>query len=151
METLERVLAEHPFFKGLEPKYLQLIVGCASNVRFDPEQCIYKEGEPVDQFYLIRQGRVGLEINVPNKGPVVIQTITEGDLLGWSWLMPPYVARFTARAYEITRAIGLDGKCLRTKCEADHELGYEFYRRFADIIIQRLQATRLQLLDVYGS
>ncbi|MFH1862178.1 MAG: cyclic nucleotide-binding domain-containing protein [bacterium] len=150
METLEPILAEHPFFKGLEKKYLELVVGCASNVRFDAEQIIYREGEPSDQFYLIRHGRVGLEINVPHRGPITIQTISDGEILGWSWLVPPYKSRFTARAYELTRTIALDGKCLRTKCEADHELGYEFFKRFADIIVQRLQATRLQLLDIYG-
>jgi CRP/FNR family transcriptional regulator, cyclic AMP receptor protein len=150
METLEKILSEHPFFKDFDKKYLPLIVGCASNVRFEPEQLIYREGEKIDQFYLIRQGRVGLEINSPQKGAIVIQTVTEGDILGWSWLVPPFLARFNARAYEPTRAVALDGKCLRTKCEADHELGYEFYRRMTDIFVQRLQATRLQLLDLYG-
>jgi len=150
METLEPILAAHPFFKGLAPEYLKLVVGCASNVRFEPEDLIYKEGDPADKFYLIRSGRVGLEIHLPHKGYITIQTITEGDILGWSWIIPPYKTRFTARAYELTRAIALDGKCLRGKCETDHELGYEFYKRFGDIIVQRLHATRLQLLDVYG-
>ncbi len=150
MDTLEPILAEHPFFKGLDPKYLKLVVGCASNIRFEPEQRIYKEGAPANQFYLIRQGRIGLEINIPNRGPITIQTITDGEILGWSWLIPPYKWRFTGIAYELTRAIAVDGTCLRKKCEEDHELGYIFYKRFADIIVQRLQATRLQLLDVYG-
>ncbi|HDH57071.1 MAG TPA: cyclic nucleotide-binding domain-containing protein [Bacteroidetes bacterium] len=150
MKTIENILAEHPFFKGLEPKYLKIVVGCASNVVFAPEQIIYREGDPADRFFLIREGKIGLEINVPHKGPVTLQTINEGEILGWSWLMPPYKWRFTSRVYERTRAIALDGACLRKKCDEDHALGYEFYKRFADIIVQRLQATRLQLLDVYG-
>ena len=150
METLEPILAEHPFFKGLDPQHLKIIVGCASNVRFEPEQIIYKEGDPAEKFFLIREGKIGLEINVPHRGSIAIQTVNAGDILGWSWLMPPYKWRFTGRVYERTRAIALDGACLRGKCEEDHALGYEFYKRFADIIVQRLQATRLQLLDVYG-
>lgn len=151
MENLEQILAGHPFFKGLESKHLQLIVGCASNVRFDPEDLIHREGDPADRFLLVRSGRIGIEINVPHKGPVTIQTFGEGQILGWSWLVPPYKYRFNARAYEITRAIALDGACLRIKCEEDHKLGYEIYRRFAGSIAQTLHSTRLQLLDVYGA
>ena len=150
MQTLEPILAEHPFFKDLDPKYLNIVVGCASNTRFDAEQRIYKEGDPADNFYLIREGRIGLEISIPHKGNITIQTVDKGDILGWSWLFPPYKWRFTAVAYEPVRAIALDGACLRGKCEEDHQLGYEIYKRFSDVVVQRLQATRLQLLDVYG-
>jgi len=150
METLERILEEHPFFKGLERRYLQLLVGCASNVRFNAGQFIFREGEEANQFYLIRYGRVGLEIFSPNRGPITIQTLREGEVLGWSWLFPPYQWHFDARALELTRAIALDGECLRKKCEEDHNLGYELTKRFAQIIEQRLEFTRLQLLDVYG-
>jgi len=150
METLERILSEHPFLRGLEPRYLQLIVGCASNVRFDAGQFIFREGEEANQFHIIRHGKVALEIFAPERGPIMIETLGEGDILGWSWLIPPYYWHFNARAVEMTRAIALDGKCLRTKCEEDHDLGYELLKRFAHIIEQRLQATRLQLLDVYG-
>lgn len=140
---------EHPFFKGLEPRYLQLIVGCAANVRFDAGQFIFREGEEANQFYIIRHGHVALEISTPERGSLVVQTIGEGEVLGWSWLVPPYRWHFDARAVELTRAIALDGKCVRTKCEEDHDLGYELMKRFAQIVMQRLQATRLQLLDVY--
>jgi len=149
MESLERILAEHPFFHELPPEYLKVVVGCASNVRFEPEDVIFREGDPADKFFLIREGRVSLEISVPHQGNIAIQTLTAGDIMGWSWLIPPYRWSFTARAYERTRAIALDGECLRGKCEEDHSLGYEFYRRFANIFVQRLQATRLQLLDIY--
>jgi CRP-like cAMP-binding protein len=150
MDTLETLLAEHPFLKGLEAHNLQLIVGCASNVRFDAGEFIFREGEEANQFYIIRHGKVALEIYTPERGPITIETLGEGEILGWSWLFPPYHWHFDARAVELTRAIALDGKCLRTKCEQDHTLGYELTKRFAHIITQRLQATRLQLLDVYG-
>lgn len=151
METLERILAEHPFFNGLKTHYLQLIVGCASNVRFNAGEFIFHEGEEANEFYLIRHGKVALEIFAPPRGPLTIQTIGEGEILGFSWLIPPHRWRFDARALELTRAIALDGKCLRTKCEEDQGLGYQLMKRFAHIVEQRLQATRLQLLDLYGS
>jgi CRP-like cAMP-binding protein len=151
METLERILAEHPFFKDLSEPYLQLVTGCASNVRFEPEKFIFREGEEANQFYLIRQGRVALQIFAPDRGQITVETLEEGDILGWSWLIPPYNWHFDARVLELTRAIALDGKCLRRKCEEDHNLGYELLKRFAHIIEQRLSSTRLQVLDMYGA
>jgi len=150
METLGRILAEHPFFKGLEEPYLQLLVGCASNVRFDAGEVIFREGEEANRFYLIRQGKVAVETFAPGRGPIIIQTLGEGELVGWSWLIAPYRWRFDGRAVELTRAIALDGECLRGKCEEDHNLGYELMKRVAHVMEQRLEATRLQLLDVYG-
>jgi CRP-like cAMP-binding protein len=150
METLGRILAEHPFFKGLEEPYLQLLVGCASNVRFNAGEVIFREGEEANRFYLIRQGKVAVETFAPGRGPIIIQTLGEGELVGWSWLIAPYRWRFDGRAVELTRAIALDGECLRGKCEEDHNLGYELMKRVAHVMEQRLEATRLQLLDVYG-
>lgn len=151
MQTLEPYLAEHPFLKNLEPHLLKIIVGCASNVRFDAGQFILREGEEANNFYIIRHGKAAIEVFAAERGPITIQTIGEGDILGWSWLIPPYCWRFDARAIELTRAIALNGKCLREKCEHDHDLGYELLKRFAHIITQRLEATRLQLVDVYGA
>ena len=151
METLERILADHPFFAGLAADHLRLLVGCASNVRVDAGQFLCREGEEADRFFLVRAGRVALEIAVPGGPPAAVQTIGAGEILGWSWLIPPYHWPFDARAVEQTRALALDGTCLRQKCEADHELGYELLKRFARVIERHLEATRLQLLDVYGS
>jgi CRP-like cAMP-binding protein len=150
MENLERVLVEHPFLAGMEPRHIQLLVGCASNVVFRPDEFIFREGEEANSFYFIRHGKVSIETYVPQKGTVAIQTREEGEILGWSWLVPPYNWHFDARAVELVRAIALDGKCLRDKCEKDHDLGYELMKRFTLIIAERLEATRLQLMDVYG-
>ncbi len=150
MQTLEPILAEHPFLKGLEQRLLHLLVGCASNVRFNAGEFVFRDGEEANQFYLIRHGKVAVEVAVPGKGPVVIQTLEEGEILGWSWLISPYRQRFDARAAELMRAIAFDGKCLRTKFEQDHDLGYEMLKRFTPIIAQRLENTRLQILDIYG-
>jgi CRP-like cAMP-binding protein len=151
VETLEPVIAQHPFLQGLESQYMKLIVGCASNVRFKAGQFLFREGQEANQFYMIRQGKVALQISTAQGAVITLQTVGEGDILGWSWLIPPYRWGFDARAVELTRAIGLDGKCLRTKSEEDHNLGYELLKRFSKVIVEALEATRLQLLDVYGT
>jgi len=151
METLEQILAESPFLHGLQKHHLELITGCASNVRFDGGQYLFHEGEEAEKFFLIRHGRVAIEVFAPDRGALAIQTLEPGDILGWSWLVPPYQWRFDAKATELVRAIALDGKCLRTKCEEDHDLGFDLLKRFAHVIEQRLEATVLQLLDVYGT
>ena len=150
METLEGLIAEHPLFEGMETSHLKLLAGCASNVRFEPGQSVFREGEEANQFYLIRHGKVTLEIHAPPRGSIMIQTLGEGDVLGWSWLFPPYRWKFSAKANELTRAVALDGKCLRGKSEEDHDLGYELQKRFARVIQERLQATRLQLINIYS-
>lgn len=149
MENLERILVEHAFFAGMKREHLQLLVGCASNVRFEAGQFILREGEEANEFYLIRHGRVALEVATPARGPLTIQTLGEGEILGWSWLVPPYRWKFDARAVELTRAIALDGKCLRQKSESDYALGYELLKRFSQVMVEHLQAARFQLLNVY--
>jgi CRP-like cAMP-binding protein len=151
VETLEPIIAQHPFLQGLEPQYLSLIVGCASNVRFKSGQFLFREGEEANQFYMIRRGKVAVQIQAAERGTITVQTLGEGEVLGWSWLIVPYRWRFDARAVELTRAIALDGGCLREKSEKDHNLGYELLKRFSGVIVERLEATRLQLLDVYGA
>ncbi|HTR17780.1 MAG TPA: cyclic nucleotide-binding domain-containing protein [Acetobacteraceae bacterium] len=150
METIEHLLREHPFFAGFPAGYLQLVTGCARNHRFDAGQYLFREGEPANEFFLIRHGKVALEIVQPGQAPVVFATLDAGEIVGASWLVPPYRWSFDARAMELTRAVGIDAACLRGKCEADHDLGYEMMKRFLPVIINRLQATRLQILDVYG-
>lgn len=151
MQTLEGILAEHPFFAGLEERYMQLITGCAANARFQAGEYMFREGENASHFYIIRAGNVALETFAAPRGTITIETMEAGDVLGWSWLFPPYRWHFSARIVEPVRAITLDGLCLRTKGEADHDLGYELVKRMAQVMMQRLQATRLQLLDVYGA
>jgi CRP-like cAMP-binding protein len=149
MENLERILTSHRFFGGMPSDHLHLLAGCAKNVRFDPGQFILREGEEANEFYLIRHGKVALEVYAPERGPLTIQTLSEGDILGWSWLVPPYRWKFDARVVDLTRAIALDGKCLREKSETDCRLGYELLKRFSQVMVDHLQAARLQLLNVY--
>ncbi len=150
MHDLTEILTGHPFFRDLAAEDVRLIAGCGSNVHYVENDLIFREGEPADRFYLIRHGRVALEIAAPDRGPLAVLTVGPGDVLGWSWLVPPYRMSCDARALEPVRATSFDGACIRRKCEADPRLGYELLKRFAGVIGQRLRATRLQLLDVYG-
>ncbi len=144
------ILDGHPFFKGMDVAARKLIVGCAKNAIFRDNDMIYREGGKADTFYLIRHGSIALEVHTPAREPLVIETLSDGEILGWSWLVPPYKCRFDARAVGVVRAIAIDAKCLRGKCEKDHSLGYQFYKQFLPVISDRLGAARLQMLDMYG-
>jgi hypothetical protein len=109
-----------------------------------------QEGDPAHKFFLIRRGAIALEIHAPGRGPLRIETLGAGEVVGWSWLFPPHRWAMDGRALESLHVVSFDGACLRGKCEADLELGYELMRRFAAVMVDRLQATRLQLIDVYG-
>ena len=150
MQTLEELIAQAPVFAGLEPAHLALISGCARNLRVQAGTYLLREGDPADRFFLIRRGTVALEVHAPGRGPLSIQTLTDGDVVGWSWLFAPYRWQMDGRAVQPCSLIAIDGACLRAKTDADHELGYQLMRRFAANIVDRLQATRFQLIDVYG-
>jgi CRP/FNR family cyclic AMP-dependent transcriptional regulator len=150
MEGLERIVLAHPFFAGFEKELGPVVSGCARNHRFNAGQYLGHEGDPANEFFLIRHGKVALEILSPGQQPVVISTEGEGDIVGTGWLLPPYRWGFDARAVELTRAIGIDARCLRDKCEADPRLGYELMKRIVPIVVSRLHDTRMQMLDVYG-
>lgn len=148
--SLRRIVSEHPFFSGLEKGFCDLVCGCAKNVRFEPGQYLLREGDAANELYLISDGRVALEIHAPGRAPITFQTLGPGEVVGVSWLIPPYRWTYDARAIDQVRAISLDAACLRRKCDEDHDLGYDMMMRFVPVLVQRLQATRLQILDVYG-
>ena len=150
MKTLDVLVGESPIFTGLDQASLELIAGCGQNTGFEAGQYLFREGDQADNFYLVRHGRVMVETFVPGRGPVVIETVDEGDVVGWSWLFPPYQQHFDARALELVRVVAFDGACLRGKCAEDYKLGYELLLRFSQVIVDRLQATRLQLLEIHG-
>ena len=148
---IRALLASHPMFAGLDEADLDLIAGCGQNAHVSPGVMLFEEGGRADTFYVLRRGKVTIETHAPQRPAIVISTLGEGDVVGWSWLFPPYRWQFDARVIEPTSAIALDGACIREKCETDTRLGYRLMQRFARLAGERLQATRLQLLDVYGS
>ena len=151
MDTFETIVREQPLLKGLTPAQLEEIADCASFVRYDKGEFLFREGEFARRFYIITSGKVAIEIFTPGRGPVIVETLDEGDLLGWSWLFEPYRWHFDATAQTEVKAVAFDALCMRGKCDKDHTLGYELVKRFSQIIMERLQSTRLALLDVYGA
>lgn len=150
MQTLEPILAESPFFSGMKHEHLNEIAGCASNVRYEPGVFPGRAGDPADRFWIVRQGRMALEIHAPGRGAITIGTMGDGDVVGFSWLLPPYQLRFDIHVLTATRALIFDGRCLRGKCATDPALGYELLARFSRLMAERVEAMSLQLLDVYG-
>jgi len=150
MDTMQPILAAHPFFKGLDSRYLNVILECASREQFAPEQMLCRDEEEARKFYVIYHGQVSVEIYRARRGPVTIQTLGEGEALGWLWFEKPYHWHLDARARVLTRVISLDVDCLLQKCAQDHELGYELMRRYAHHLAMQFRATKLQLADFYG-
>ena len=150
MDDLKRILQSLPFFEGFSDEHVSLLVGCAKNERAAAGTFLFREGEDASTFYLLRAGSVSLEIHSPGQGPLTVQTVSEDEPLGWSWLFPPYTWRFDARVVEDVRMVVFDGLCLRTKCEKDPAFGYELMKRFSRIMTNRIEALSFQLMDVYG-
>ena len=148
---LDRLICDHPFFAGMSLDHCELIGGCARNVSFDKGAYLFREGEPANEFFLIRHGRVALELVAPGRTPIRFSTLNAGEIAGVSWLVPPYRWLYDAQTLELTRAISIDGACLRQKAEDDHDFGYEMMKRFMMMLVQRLHAAQLQILDVYGA
>ncbi len=151
LKPLDELLVEHPFFAGMEEGPRKFIAGCGRNEVFHAGDYLFREGESADRFFLIRHGNVAVELHVPGREPLVVDTLHEGDIAGWSWLVPPHKWANDARAKTLVRAISLDATCLRGKCDDDHSVGYEVFKRFIPVIAGRLSAVRMQLMDVYGT
>ena len=150
MQTLESILSGHYCFKGLEKKYLDMIVARATHADYKEGDYIFHEGDKAEKLYIIQKGIVALETKLgPDRDPITIQMIGEGDMLGWAWLFPPHQCHFDAKTVAPTKTIVLDGSFIHEKCEEDHDLGYELMKRFASLIQERLQAVRLQNPNMY--
>ena len=150
IEPLGTRVALHPFLAGMNSEQLVLLTDCAIPVHFEKGQIIFREGDMANRFYLIESGKVVLESNAGLDNPLIIDTISPGDLLGWSWMFPPYTWQFTARAVEPTAAIFFYGTILREYCEKDHSLGYELLKRMSAVMVKRLQAARTNMLAFHA-
>lgn len=148
-EDLVELVANHPLLSGLPGDLVELLSGCAQNMSFGVGELLLSEGAAADKLYLLRRGRVALEARAPGRA-MIIDILSPGQAVGWSWLFPPYRWSFDARAMDPVGVISVDATCLRNKAEEDPVFGYELMKRFSAIILQRLQSTRLRLLDLYG-
>jgi len=159
MRTLSKPIAQeepmavrvalHPFLAGMNPTHLALLTDCATPVLFKKGQTILREGEMANRFCLIESGKVVLESSEVLGDPVIVEAIGAGDLLGWSWMFPPYMWHFTARAADPTSAIFFYGTILREYCEHDSSLGYELLKRITPVMLKRLQAARRRVVSFY--
>lgn len=148
-DLLTRLKAQ-PLFQNLPPRFLNDLMQVASECAWPGGHMLFHQGEPAKVFYLIKSGVVALEIFAADKGLIRLQTLHGGDLLGWSWLFAPYEWHFDAHVLEDSEAIVFNAQPFLALCEADHELGYQMMRRFAQLMIERLQSARLQILDING-
>lgn len=140
-------VAAHPFLLALSEHHVRLLADCAVRVVFESGQIIFREDETANRFYLIERGEIVLESTTAGGAAIAIDTIRNGDLLGWSWLFSPYVWRFTARATKPTTAIFFYGTILREYCEKDHTLGYELLKRMSAVMTRRLQSARARFVE----
>jgi CRP/FNR family transcriptional regulator, cyclic AMP receptor protein len=145
---LAESIAAHRFFQGMKPEHLKMLTAVAMFKQFDQDELIFREGEPANRFYLICHGKIALESRGNGESVPLVQFVGEGEVMGWSWLFPPYYWHFGARAVEPTDAVFFYGTRLRDQCEKDPAFGYDLMKRVAAIVIKRLQITRVQLLQL---
>jgi CRP/FNR family cyclic AMP-dependent transcriptional regulator len=146
MNTIDLTASNHPFLRGLNEMHLQLLSQFAYETHVAAGAVIFREGQPADRFYLIRDGKVALQSHAGGK-PLGIGSLESGEVLGWSWMFAPYIWHFDARAEKDTDLIAIAADRLRQECEVDPGLGYQVMKRVSEVLIQRLQATRLKLVN----
>jgi CRP/FNR family cyclic AMP-dependent transcriptional regulator len=151
METIEPLLAAHPFFKGMTPQHLAAVAACGRPVQFKAGDFLCREVEEALEFYVVLSGMVTVEIFSARRGPITTSTVEEGEVLGWIWFDKPFHWHLDARARQVTRTVALEVKALVQKCEEDHDLGYEFMKRYAHHLAVQFRVTKLQLVDMYGT
>ena len=150
IEVTAAALATHPFLHGMSPDELAWLAGTARDVRFPARHRLFEDGGYAGHFWLIRSGHVSLDLHIPGRGPVVIDTIGMGELLGWSWLFPPYRWAFGAVAATAVEAFEFDVAAVRECCAAVPGLGHELNQRITQVLAKRLQATRIRLIAGSG-
>jgi CRP/FNR family transcriptional regulator, cyclic AMP receptor protein len=143
-------LTAHPFVRGMRAEQAVRLNDAACYVSMPSRHRIFDEGGAADRFWLIETGQVALDLHVPGHGPVIIETLGRGDVIGWSWLFPPFEWLLGAVTMQPTQAFELNGRAVRNMCDADPVLGHEITHRLITVMVRRLQANRIRLLDVYG-
>lgn len=150
-KSIADVLRAHAFFRDLPDADVEFIAGCGRNKIVKAGEWLAHEGDPADTFYILRSGKASIIAHIPQRGEVILQTVTGDDVVGWSWLFPPYQWTFSVRALDTVHAVELNGVCLREKCDRDNSMGYRLMKKFVEFMTSRVRATRMQLMDVYGS
>jgi CRP-like cAMP-binding protein len=145
------LLAAHPILAAFDPAALADLAACARLDSWAAGDMIFREGAAADGLWLIRRGSIAVEIAVPGRAPLVVETLHPGDVLGWSWLVPPHRFMADARARTEAGGLRLDAACLRGKCDAQPAIGYRLLKSWLPHLTERMRAQRLQMLDLYGA
>ena len=151
MKTVTQFVREHSLFAGMDQDQVDYVAGCGQLRRFKEGDYLTRENDPADYFFLLLEGRALIETHQHNLPAAPLLTINANDIVGWSWLIPPYRYQFDARATTNLRTVELNGRCIRDKCEGDPALGYELLKRLASVMVSRIHGARFQLLDVYSA
>jgi len=149
MEPLQYTIARHEFFRDFKPQHLSIFQDCVSDGRYSRDQFLLRQGQGAERFFIVRKGEVRLELLTPEHGSIPIQTIGPGEIVGWSWIIPPYLSTFDARAVEAVQVITFDASELRRQCERDFELGYRVLQKFSLALSTRLDAARAKLVEYH--
>jgi CRP-like cAMP-binding protein len=149
MEPLQYTIARHEFFRDFKPQHLKIFQDCVSDARYGRDQLLLRQGQGAERFFIVRKGEVRLELLTPENGSVPVQTIGPGEIVGWSWIIPPYKSTFDARAIEPLHVLVFDASELRRECEQDFELGYRVLQKFTLALSTRLEAVRAKLVEYH--
>lgn len=147
---IEQSLSTHAFFAGLSPEFIGFLARCASEQQLQPGEVLFRQGERAHHFYLIRHGRIAIEIPAITGPTLQVQSLGAGQILGWSWLIPPYQWNFQSRAEAPTTLLAFDGDAVRARCEAEADFGYPLLKRFASLMAERLEVARQKLMDQWN-
>ena len=150
MSAVRQALTDHPFFRGFEPHMIERLVAFTVARDFARDAVVAHAGTEADEFHLVLSGRAGIEVVAPGLQPMVIATVHDGEVIGWSWFVEPHRWHFDVVALDELRTLAIDAGRLRAVCDDDHELGYRLGRRLAEVMASRIEATRHQVVDLYG-
>jgi CRP-like cAMP-binding protein len=145
------VLADHAFLRGMPAEDVARLAETAAEVSVPAGHRFFEEDGEAGRFWLIRNGHVALDLHVPGRRRLIVETVGGGDVIGLSWVSPPRRWQFGAEAVEPTAAFELDAAAVRARCDSYPALGYQITRRLMDVAAARLQATRIRMLDLYSA
>ena len=149
-QSISDYLSSHAFFSGLDDSFMEFMVDAVGELSIEKNHILFRQGERADKFYLIRNGQVSVQVPAIMGPTLEIQSLGENQLLGWSWLMPPYRWNFQARAVVDSDLLEFDGSAILARCEQDPKFGYELFKRFAALMSERLDAARQKMMDEWN-
>jgi CRP-like cAMP-binding protein len=147
---IEQYLSTHTFFSGLSPEFISFLARCAIEQQIEPGHVLFRQGERARHFYLIRTGCIAVEIPAITGPTLQVQSLGPDQILGWSWLIPPYKWNFQARAEEYAAVLAFEGDAVRDRCEAESNFGYALLKRFAALMAERLEVARQRMMDQWN-